>query len=332
MTDLAIGTPHSGATCCWCTGPLVWNRVEQLGCWTCREAACQRRQVSWALVSDYASEAAAALALKPGRYCWHVPLPTQVEIYELGLTGGAILWGGMKGSAKSLGVRRWLYHRSITVPGHEALLLRENMPQLHDNHMSKMPAEVRQLGGRWFADPPRAVFNAGSDESVITCGHMSDADSVLRYQGGNKGAIACDEGSLYPTDAQGVSVLPELRTMARATGVDRQGRTIHPVFVVATNPGGPSAEWLREMFVDHAPNYDMFPRLRGTYDPARWHYLPARLESNPYLDAEEYRAQNLSGLSEVKYRQLAEGDWAAFAGAFFPELVSSQHFIEAHLV
>jgi hypothetical protein len=194
-----------------------------------------------------------------------------------------------------------------------------------------MPGEVRQLGGRWYADPPRAVFGTGSDESTITCGHMATADAVLRYQGGNKGAIACDEGSLYPVDGHGVSVLPELRTMARAVRQDRSGRTIHPVFVVATNPGGPSAAWLKQMFVDHEPDYEVFPRLRGTYDPARWHYLPARLESNPYLDAAAYRAENLSGLSAVKYAQLAEGDWAIFAGAFFPEWREADHVVEARL-
>ena len=324
-----LGTPHPIAQCCWCQGPLIINQVEQLRCWTCLQQACVLRQIACAVFSIIGKGSAIALGLKPGKYCWHVPLPTQCEIYEYGRHGGNLLWGGRAGAAKSVGVRWWLYHRSLSVPGHESLLLRENWDQLQDNHTSKMAYEVPQLGGRWLEGDSRAVFGKGSDESVITCGHMAEASAVLRYRGGNKGAIAADEASLYPVDHEGISVLAELRTMARTTHTDRSGHTVHPVFACSTNPGGPSAPYLKDMFIDKAPDLETFPRLRPVYDeatgeqiegyrPEQWHYIPATLDSNPYI-APTYRQDNLSGLSETRYRQLAEGDWTAFAGMFFPE-------------
>ena len=327
LREATIGTPHATARCPWCHGPLVWNRIEQLGAWTCREAACLARCLRYVSIVQYDATTAARVGLKPGRYCWHVPLPSQVPIYELGSKGGVIVWGARKGPGKSLGCRRWLYWRSIMVPGHEALLLRENWDQLIDQHTRHMVYEVPLLGGRWLEGDKRAIFGKGSDEAVITCGHMAEAASITRYQGGNKGAIVCDEGSLYPVDASGVSVLSELRSVARWVGTDRDGQPVHPVMAVPTNPGGPSADYLRQMAIDKSPDYEMFPRLRPVldatgrviegYDPDRWVYLDAKIEDNPYLPP-NYREENLTGLSEIRYKQYAEADWWSFAGMFFP--------------
>lgn len=321
------GTQHRTAICCWCEGPLTVQQVADLRCWLC--VNCYKRQIAFAISTKDKGGA---------EKCYHVPLPSQCEIYERGRVGGNILWGGRAGAAKSVGVRWWLYNRSLNVPGHEALLLRENWDQLQDNHTSKMAYEVPQLGGRWLAGDARAVFGKGSDEAVISCGHMAEAAAVLRYRGGNKGAIAADEASLYPVDHEGVSVLAELRTMARASYRDRAGNPVRPVFTCATNPGGPSAQWLKDMFIDKAPDFEMFPRLRPQFDDAgvqtegyraeQWHYIPATLDNNPYMES-SYRQDNLTGLSETRYRQLAEGDWTAWAGQFFPEWHAAVHVVEA---
>jgi hypothetical protein len=290
----------------------------------------------------YSASEAARLGLKQaGCYCWHVPLPSQVPIYDMGNEGGVIVWGARKGPGKSLGCRRWLYHRSLMVPGHESLLLRENWDQLIDQHTRHMSYEVPLLSGRWMEGDKRAIFGKGSDESVITCGHMADAISVQRYRGGNKGAIVCDEGSLYPVDAHGVTVLAELRTTARWVGRDRSGVEVFPVMAVPTNPGGPSADWLRDMAITHTPDYEMFPRLRPVvdadgrvvegYNPDQWRYLDAKIEDNPYLPS-DYREQNLTGLSETQYRQFALADWDSFAGKFFPEYHDDVHVRSCALI
>jgi hypothetical protein len=41
-----------------------------------------------------------------------------------------------------------------------------------------------------------------------------------------------------------------------------------------------------------------------------------------------YRDENLSGLSEVRYRQLALGDFSAFVGMFFSEFSRDTHLVE----
>jgi hypothetical protein len=128
----------------------------------------------------------------------------------------------------------------------------------------------------------------------------------------------------------GVTPLAELSTRARKVYVDRDGATVLPKFVPVTNPGGPSAGWLRDFFIDHTPDFERFPQLRSKYDPAQWVYLPARLDDNPYLDP-EYET-SLAVLSQWRYEQLRHGDWNVFSGQFFSEWTPHVHVRALDLV
>lgn len=270
-------------------------------CWVCRRHA--ERQFD--------------LALKPttrdGKtWCMNVPLPSQALFEECPARN--VLWGGQAGPGKSHGVRMWLYSRSINVPGHEALLMRENWEQLDKTHLRKMEREVPLLDGKFYKGDRKAEFRNGS---IIDCGHMADVDAVSRYLSTEYGAIVPDEASLYPVETDGVSPLAELSTRARKVYRDRKGVEVRPRFIPVTNPGGPSAPWLRDMFIDHTPDYEKYPKLKTRYDPTQWMYIPAKLSDNPYQDPEY--GDTLAVLSKVRYQQLAEGDWNAFAGAFFAD-------------
>jgi hypothetical protein len=329
-----IGTPHPVARCLWCAAPLQIGKVWQLRCWLCPRHA--QRQAAYSLKTRVNAQAARDLGLGPkaGTYCHHVPLPSQVPLYEAAREGGYVLWGGRAGPGKSTGLRWLTYYRSLHVPGHVSLLLRENWDQLKANHTIKMAQEVPKLGGRWLDGDRMAVFGTGSDQSIIYCGHMADMDAVGRYLGIEYGLIGPDEASLYPVDGEGVSVLAELSTRARLDYVDRDGAPVKGLFLPTTNPGGPSAAWLKDLFIDHAPDFDQFPALRPVVDahgkqvsgyrPEQWRYVQASLADNPYM-REDYAQTNLAVLSETRYKQLAEGDWNVFAGMFFGEWQSSVH-------
>lgn len=324
----ALGTAHSAAECLWCGRRLMIASVgvPALRCWVC--PGCYGRQLACAIVLRSAA----------GSKYPHVPLPSQVPLYEAANAGGYLLWGGRAGPGKSTGVRWLAYHRSLSVAGHESLLLRENWDQLQANHTMKMAHEVPALGGRWLAGDRMAVFGKGSDQSVIYCGHMSDADALQRYIGIEYGLIVPDEAALYPVDAEGTPVLAELSTRARKDYTDRAGRPVKGVFLPTTNPGGPSAQWLKDMFIDHTPDYEQFPALVPTYHadgtqdagyrPDQWRYVSASLRDNPYMRP-DYAQTNLAVLSGTRYKQLAEGDWYASALAFFRDWAESAHVVEA---
>jgi len=215
-------------------------------------------------------------------------------------------------------VRWWLYKRSLTTPHHEALLTRENWEQLEKTHLRKMAQELPWLGARLVNREAR--FENGA---FIDCGHMADAEAVSRYLSTEYGAIVPDEASQTPVDSEGVTSLGELSTRARKVYRDIQGREVRPRFLPVSNPGGPSAGWLLDMFIDHAPDFEQYPMLRTKYQPEQWAYIPARLDDNPYQDP-EYE-DTLAVLTGVRYQQLREGNWRVFRGQFFGEWNEAVH-------
>jgi len=255
-----------------------------------------------------------------------VPLPSQVALWEA--SERKVLWGGQAGPGKSTGARRWLYDRSIRIPEHESLILRENWEQLDKTHLRKMEREVELLGGKFFKSDRKVEFGKGSTASIIDCGHMADGEAVSRYLSTEYHAIVPDEASLYPLLPDGVSPLNELSTRARKIGYDRKtGAAVPPKFVPVTNPGGPSAAWLKDMFIDKLPDYETFPALApgqpDAYNPDEWLYIPAKLDDNPYQDPQY--ASSLAVLSKWRYEQLRHGDWNVFAGQFFSEWNPRKH-------
>lgn len=308
------------ATCCWCGSSLVVGQVLDLKAWLC--------PVDWARQVKYAL----TVAQKGGaRKCLNVPLPSQVLFEECPAKN--VLWGGQAGPGKSHGIRWWLYKRSLTIPNHKALLLRENHGQLETTHLFDMRRELPLFGKDARLANDTAYFPNGSE---IHCGHMADADAVQRYLGTEYGAIVPDEAAVYPVDAQGTTTLSELSTRARKDYRDVNNMLVEPRFMPTTNPGGPSASWLRDMFIDKVPDYDRFPALRPVYVDGvqisgyrteQWAYIPARLSDNPYMRP-DYASTDLAVLSGVRYKQLAEGDWYAFAGMFFGEWETTIHVRE----
>ena len=318
LADDPIGTAHHTATCCWCQAPLVIAEAPGLRCWVCPVHA--DRQNAYAL---YATRGKT-------RTCLYMPLPSQVLFEECAAKN--VLWGGQAGPGKSFGARWWLYKRSLAVPGHKGLILRENWEQLDKTHLRDMEAEQGLIGAKFSKTDRMMTFPNGS---VIDCGHMADPDSVLRYRSTEYGAIVPDEASLYPLDYDGLSPLGALSTRARKVYRDVQGREVRPRFLPVSNPGGPSASWLRDMFIDHTPDFEKYPALKPKfvdgvqvkgYRAEKWAYIPARLDDNPYQDP-EYE-DTLSVLSKWQYEQLRHGDWHVFAGQFFEEWRESLHVVD----
>lgn len=322
MTDLSTGVvlpQRPDAICCWCDAVLVQATILNLdGVWICPTPACLVRQL-----------AAATVVIVNGKQeCHYVPLPSQVLFEECPARN--VLWGGQAGPGKSHGARHWLYKRSLRTPGHEALLLRENWDELNKTHLRKMEREVPLLGGKFYKSERMVVF---PNESIIDCGHMADVESVGRYLSTEYGAIVPDEASQYPVDSDGVTPLGELSTRARKVFRDADGHDVRPRFMPVSNPGGPSAPWLRDMFIVQQPDFDKYPALRPVfngqgvqikgYRADQWVYIPAKLRDNPYQDPEY--ADTLGVLSKTRYEQLAEGNWFSFAGQFFSEYSPSVH-------
>ncbi len=289
------------ATCCWCQQALVRADLKGFEAWVCLTPPCLARQIRHAAVSKMKRDQDLTYR--------NVPLPKQVEFRER--PERYVLFGGAAGPGKSHEARWALYEKCLTIPGFEALLLRETFGELERTHMRRMDTEQDLVGAEFIPSRHLMIFPHKAGNSLIELGHMEDASAVRKYLSTEYDAIVCDEGALYDPDS-----LLSLSTRARS-------KKPHVLvaggakFWVVTNPGGPASQVLLDFFIDHLPDYEERPHLRGKYDPAEWTFVPALLDDNPYLDP-NYGAA-LAVEKPHRYQQLRYGNFRVFVGQFFPE-------------
>jgi predicted phage terminase large subunit-like protein len=84
----------------------------------------------------------------------------------------------------------------------------------------------------------------------------------------------------------------------------RQGSTTPMHIRVATSPGGPGHDWVRERFAIDNP---------ASVLPLGRRVITATMDDNPHLDREEYR-RSLANLDPVRRAQLETGDWSIRQG------------------
>lgn len=296
MADCII---HPSAKCCWCTQPLV--KVEDI--WWCPTPECRKRQREH------------GLGLQEKRKGWrwiYVPTPRQVDLDAC--AAKYILGGGSAGPGKSHGGRFRKYRRALRIPGYEGLLVRKTFPELEKTHLRRMALEAPLIGAEFIESKRLMRFPNGS---LIECGHMEDADAVAKYLSSEYDDITVDEGSTLDPKA-----LLELSTRARTSkpAVLAEGGA---KFIVLSNPGGPAASMLLDLFIDHSPDFEEYPALEEVYDPAEWVYIGATLDDNPYIDP-AYMKQ-LAVLPKWRYEQLRHGDWRVFSGQFFSQWQERKH-------
>lgn len=300
LSGLGHSQMTSAAICCWCQQRLV----ERDGHWWCPTTACQTRQIFHGV---------GAQTTRSKRHTWlYVPTPKQVEFDSCPTK--YVLYGGAAGPGKSHAARWALYRRALRTPNFEALLLRKTFPELEKTHLRRMAQDADVLHTD-FIESKRLM--KCSNGSLIECGHMEDAAAVQKYLSTEYDVIVADEGATFNAQA-----LLELSTRARTSKpqVQMEGGAR---FWVVSNPGGPASAMLLDFFIDHQPDYEVYPALREVYDPAQWTYIPATLEDNPYLDP-AYEAQ-LAVLPKWRYEQLRHGEWRVFVGQFFSEWNQRAH-------
>jgi len=302
------------ASCCWCGAALSLMRVLGLDAWMCPTLACRQRQQKHALVMQEVKKKGGS---EPR--CVNVPLPKQVEFRER--PEKHVLFGGAAGPGKSHEARWAAYELCLTVPHLRVLILRETFGELERTHMDKMEQEQDLVGATFTRSLHRAAFT--STKAQIEFGHMEDAAAVRKYLSAEYDVIITDEGALYDPDA-----LLSLSTRARTSNAAARAAGC-PKFWVVTNPGGPASQMLLDFFIDHTPDFEERPQLRGKYDAADWHFVPALLDDNPYIDP-GYE-NDLAVEKPHRYQQLRYGNFRVFAGQFFPAWQEQKHVVSLEI-
>lgn len=226
------------------------------------------------------------------------PEPKQ-EVF-LRLTCTEAFYGGAAGPGKSWALLAGAL-QYVDVPGYDALLLRKTFPEL------TQAGGLIPMAHEWL-DTTDAVWNEQRHEwrfpsgATVTFGHLSTADAIRRYFGGERHYVGIDESTAFTW----AHIRRLNRVLRRPSAAAKQylrkspdGITAADVPLrlrLASNPGQIGHAWHRRRYIKKATR------------PAGVAYVPAKLSDNPHIDVETYLPR-LRELDPIDQARLIDGDW-----------------------
>jgi hypothetical protein len=221
----------------------------------------------------------------PLSYSPHKPTGKQREF--LALNNLEALYGGAAGGGKSDALLMAAL-QYVHVPQYAALILRRTYADLALPGAIMDRAKDWLIGKavKWHDTDKKFTFPSGA---TLSFGFLDTERDKYRYQGAELQFIGFDELTQFP-EAWYRYLLSRLRRL-KGSEVPLRARG-------ATNPGGIGHEWVKRRFIEG--------------DGQRV-FIPASLDDNPHLDADEYR-NALAQLDASTRKQLLEGLWVRDAG------------------
>ena len=234
-----------------------------------------------------------------------VPSERQKEFFLS--TARHVCYGGARGGGKSWAMRGKFVLLACAYEGLRLLLLRRTLPELEQNHIMPLQAELAGFA-KYNAEKRMFTFPNGS---YIICGYCDLESDVYRYQGQEYDVIGFEEATRF-TEWQ----IRYLTTSSRSTRTDFKPRIYY-----TCNPGGPGHDYIKRLFIDR--------KFYENENPDDYVFIPAKVTDNVALmeNNPEY-VQNLKALPEHLRKAYLEGDWDAMEGQFFSEFVRSKHVID----
>jgi len=232
------------------------------------------------------------------------PNPRQQEFFRA--RARHIAYGGARGGGKSWAMRRKFVLLCLRYPGLHILLLRRTLPELNENHVRPLQAELAGIA-TYQAVQRAFVFPNGSRIKLGYCDRESD---VYQYQGQEYDVVGLEEATHF-TESQ----MQFLTTCNRGTRTD-----FSPRMYYTCNPGGVGHAWVKRLFLDR--------QYRNSERAEDYQFIPARVYDNRALlrGNPEY-VKTLENLPENLRRAHLEGDWDVLSGQYFSEFRREKHVI-----
>jgi predicted phage terminase large subunit-like protein len=219
----------------------------------------------------------------------HVQFPSRKQARFLAYDGHEALFGGSAGAGKSR-VLLAAALQYVEHPGYAALLLRRTFRHLMmDGGLIPMSHQWLDGKARWSGQTKSWTFPSGA---TLSFGYYDHDDNYMQYQGGAWDFIGWDELTQFK-ETWYRYLFSRLRRL--------EGSPIPGRIRAASNPGGPSHEFVKKRFVSAN---------------AKKYFVQAFLTDNPGLDKAAYY-RTMAELDPITRAQLLQGDWNAYSGGRF---------------
>jgi hypothetical protein len=198
------------------------------------------------------------------------------------------------------------------------VFFRRNMTDLRDV-IQRSKQIYGKVGAKYAKQEKEWTFPNGS---TLKFAYLDNDDDADNYQGWNLTDIFFEEIEHWPSPAPVNKLRATLRSGA---GVPCQ-------FHATGNPGGVGAGWVRDRYIDPAPQgfeviWENFKNpFTGIVVRRSRIFIPSALKDNPHLGADYVATLQQAG-SEALVRAWLEGDWSAIEGAFFMEFSMTRHVL-----
>ena len=263
------------------------------------------------------------------------PQPKQQKLHDTthdkdGRIVKQILYGGAAGGGKSHSMRWDAYECCLSNPGLDAYLFRRTRVELENTHIKRIKQELPAFLGAYNETKNRFQFVNGS---YLNCCYAEHEKDVEKYNSVEFHWLGIDEATHFTPYQIGY-----LKTRMRVGGFVPV-KPMFPRMIMSANPGGPSHNFLKELFLPKAkdgeiirPEGEIFydETMRSPTDPndPGWPsiFISAKMVDNAYLD-EGYDAA-FGNIPEWKRKMLVDGDWDVIPGAYFECWNSLKHVID----
>lgn len=233
--------------------------------------------------------------------------PSDKQKQFLKATAKHIGYGGARGGGKSWSVRTKAKLLALRYPGIRILILRRTYPELINNHINILKAELLDIAKYNDKDKVLKFFN-GSTVNFAYCAKDADLD---RLQGVEYDIIFLDEATQL-SEYQMKSITACLR------GVNSFPKRVY----YTCNPGGQGHQYIKRIFIDR--------RYEDGESPGDYTFIQALVTDNKVLmESQPDYLRQLEALPPKLREAWLYGSWDVYEGQFFEEFADRpEHYAD----
>jgi hypothetical protein len=244
---------------------------------------------------------------------WRPNPGKQEEFLALPDTIFEALYGGALGGGKTEALVMYPIVRGFyKEPQFNGVIFRRTNPQLEK--------DIIPLAKRFYGIDGRSACGAKYNDTkhsftfpsgaTMHMSHLENPDDVQKHDGIEYNYVGWDELSHFYKPMYDYLIM-RCRTASNLPAIMR----------ASAMPGGVGHSWVRERFIDPAPEGGkILVRKIDGIEAFKGIFIPAKMADNPMLTKSDPNYINrLRVLGGIEFKAKAEGDWYAFLGMVFPE-------------